>query len=143
MRSPERRGRPLCSLFGSLREEQVQDADSVWRQQQAHRQHSCTLDECFQFYTKEEQVLPGSAPSRDGAGRLEAGRGGPAWGPHTLGLPFQLAQDDAWKCPHCKALQQGMVKLSLWTLPDILIVHLKRFCQAFSLFWAFARNTVV
>ncbi|XP_016077893.1 PREDICTED: ubiquitin carboxyl-terminal hydrolase 43 [Miniopterus natalensis] len=82
-------------LFGSLREEQVQDADSVWRQQQAHRQHSCTLDECFQFYTKEEQ----------------------------------LAQDDAWKCPHCKALQQGMVKLSLWTLPDILIVHLKRFCQ--------------
>ncbi|XP_045055090.2 ubiquitin carboxyl-terminal hydrolase 43 isoform X2 [Desmodus rotundus] len=82
-------------LFGSLQEERVQEADSVWRQQQAHQQHSCTLDECFQFYTKEEQ----------------------------------LAQDDAWKCPHCKALQQGMVKLSLWTLPDILIIHLKRFCQ--------------
>ncbi|XP_036125605.1 ubiquitin carboxyl-terminal hydrolase 43 [Molossus molossus] len=82
-------------LFGSLQEERVRDADSVWRQQQAHQQHSCTLDECFQFYTKEEQ----------------------------------LAQDDAWKCPHCKALQQGMVKLSLWTLPDILIIHLKRFCQ--------------
>lgn len=44
-------------------------------------------------------------------------------------LPFQLAQDDAWKCPHCKVLQQGVVKLSLWTLPDILIIHLKRFCQ--------------
>ncbi|XP_013377608.1 PREDICTED: ubiquitin carboxyl-terminal hydrolase 43 isoform X2 [Chinchilla lanigera] len=82
-------------LFGSLQEEQVPDADSVWRQQQAHQQHSCTLDECFQFYTKEEQ----------------------------------LAQDDAWKCPHCKVLQQGVVKLSLWTLPDILIIHLKRFCQ--------------
>lgn len=82
-------------LFGSLPEERVQDADSVWRQQQAHQQHSCTLDECFQFYTKEEQ----------------------------------LAQDDAWKCPHCKVLQQGTVKLSLWTLPDILIIHLKRFCQ--------------
>ncbi|XP_059524604.1 ubiquitin carboxyl-terminal hydrolase 43 isoform X2 [Myotis daubentonii] len=82
-------------LFGSPQEERVQDADSVWRQQQAHQQHSCTLDECFQFYTKEEQ----------------------------------LAQDDAWKCPHCQALQQGVVKLSLWTLPDILIVHLKRFCQ--------------
>ncbi|KAK1331672.1 hypothetical protein QTO34_009645 [Cnephaeus nilssonii] len=68
---------------------------ALWRQQQAHQQHSCTLDECFQFYTKEEQ----------------------------------LAQDDAWKCPHCQALQQGVVKLSLWTLPDILIVHLKRFCQ--------------
>ncbi|EHB04532.1 Ubiquitin carboxyl-terminal hydrolase 43 [Heterocephalus glaber] len=82
-------------LFGSLQEEQVPDADSVWRQQQAHQQPSCTLDECFQFYTKEEQ----------------------------------LAQDDAWKCPHCKVLQQGMVKLSLWTLPNILIIHLKRFCQ--------------
>lgn len=44
-------------------------------------------------------------------------------------FPFQLAQDDAWKCPHCQVLQQGMVKLSLWTLPDILIIHLKRFCQ--------------
>ncbi|MXQ89405.1 hypothetical protein E5288_WYG000764 [Bos mutus] len=82
-------------LFGSPQEEQVQDADSVRRQQQAHQQHSCTLDECFQFYTKEEQ----------------------------------LAQDDAWRCPHCQALQQGVVKLSLWTLPDILIIHLKRFCQ--------------
>ncbi|XP_058532135.1 ubiquitin carboxyl-terminal hydrolase 43 isoform X3 [Ochotona princeps] len=82
-------------LFGNIPEERVQDADSVWRQQQAHQQHSCTLDECFQFYTKEEQ----------------------------------LAQDDAWKCPHCQVPQQGTVKLSLWTLPDILIIHLKRFCQ--------------
>lgn len=50
-------------------------------------------------------------------------------GPHIGWPPLQLAQDDAWKCPHCQALQQGVVKLSLWTLPDILIVHLKRFCQ--------------
>uniref|UniRef100_A0A8C6ZJL0 ubiquitinyl hydrolase 1 n=1 Tax=Nothoprocta perdicaria TaxID=30464 RepID=A0A8C6ZJL0_NOTPE len=65
-------------------------------QQQAHQQqHSCTLDECFQLYTKEEQLAP----------------------------------DDAWRCPHCKVLQQGTVKLSLWTLPDILIIHLKRFRQ--------------
>ncbi|KAF5908163.1 ubiquitin carboxyl-terminal hydrolase 43-like, partial [Clarias magur] len=40
-----------------------------------------------------------------------------------------LAPDDAWKCPHCKQLQQGMVQMSLWTLPDILILHLKRFRQ--------------
>lgn len=44
-------------------------------------------------------------------------------------LPLQLAPDDAWRCPHCQVLQQGMVKLSLWTLPDILIIHLKRFRQ--------------
>ncbi|NWV16886.1 UBP43 hydrolase, partial [Origma solitaria] len=44
-------------LFGSIQEEMVQDAESVWQQQQAHgQQHSCTLDECFQLYTKEEQV---------------------------------------------------------------------------------------
>uniref|UniRef100_A0A3Q3N9P7 ubiquitinyl hydrolase 1 n=1 Tax=Labrus bergylta TaxID=56723 RepID=A0A3Q3N9P7_9LABR len=65
-------------------------------QQQQHVQaYSCTLDECFQLYTKEEQLAP----------------------------------DDAWKCPHCKQLQQGVVKMSLWTLPDILILHLKRFRQ--------------
>ncbi|XP_065708294.1 ubiquitin carboxyl-terminal hydrolase 43 isoform X4 [Patagioenas fasciata] len=83
-------------LFGDIQEEEVQDAESVRLQQQAHRQqHSCTLDECFQLYTKEEQLAP----------------------------------DDAWRCPHCKVLQQGTVKLSLWTLPDILIIHLKRFRQ--------------
>ncbi|NXD10633.1 UBP43 hydrolase, partial [Nothocercus nigrocapillus] len=83
-------------LFGSIQEEVVQDAESVRLQQQAHQQqHSCTLDECFQLYTKEEQLAP----------------------------------DDAWRCPHCKVLQQGTVKLSLWTLPDILIIHLKRFRQ--------------
>lgn len=67
---------PPDSLFGSIPEERVQDADSVWRQQQAHQQHSCTLDECFQFYTKEEQVLslPGS-----GLDCLAVRRGGQQW----------------------------------------------------------------
>uniref|UniRef100_A0A8C9FG86 ubiquitinyl hydrolase 1 n=1 Tax=Pavo cristatus TaxID=9049 RepID=A0A8C9FG86_PAVCR len=64
-------------------------------QQAAHQQHSCTLDECFQLYTKEEQLAP----------------------------------DDAWRCPHCRVPQQGTVQLRLWTLPDILIIHLKRFRQ--------------
>ncbi|XP_039979657.1 ubiquitin carboxyl-terminal hydrolase 43 isoform X2 [Xiphias gladius] len=83
-------------LFGNIQEEVVKDAESVRNQQQHHvHQYSCTLDECFQLYTKEEQLAP----------------------------------DDAWKCPHCKQLQQGMVKMNLWTLPDILILHLKRFRQ--------------
>ena len=49
----------LCgrSLFGNIQEEVVKDADSVRNQQQQHvQQYSCTLDECFQLYTKEEQV---------------------------------------------------------------------------------------
>ncbi|XP_029102460.1 ubiquitin carboxyl-terminal hydrolase 43a isoform X2 [Scleropages formosus] len=84
-------------LFGNIQEEVVKDSESVRAQQQQHlQQHSCTLDECFQLYTKEEQLAP----------------------------------DDAWKCPHCQQLQQGTVKMSLWTLPDILILHLKRFRQS-------------
>ncbi|KAG8547921.1 hypothetical protein GDO81_027111 [Engystomops pustulosus] len=82
-------------LFGNIQEEVVQDDESVRSQQLDHQQQTCTLDECFQLYTKEEQLAP----------------------------------DDAWRCPHCKVLQQGTVKLSLWTLPDILIIHLKRFRQ--------------
>ncbi|XP_063485513.1 ubiquitin carboxyl-terminal hydrolase 43 isoform X2 [Symphalangus syndactylus] len=117
-------------LFGSLQEERAQDADSVWQQQQAHQQHSCTLDECFQFYTKEEQVPPGGpCPGREGGWLPLAGWPCAARASQSGWFPFQLAQDDAWKCPHCQVLQQGMVKLSLWTLPDILIIHLKRFCQ--------------
>lgn len=43
---------------------------------------------------------------------------------------FQLGSEDAWLCPRCKKLQQGTVKkLSLWTLPEVLVVHLKRFRQ--------------
>ncbi|CAL8270686.1 unnamed protein product [Lota lota] len=83
-------------LFGNIQEEVVKDAESVRSQQQQQQQQlSCSLDECFQLYTKEEQLAP----------------------------------DDAWRCPHCRQLQQGMVKMSLWTLPDILILHLKRFRQ--------------
>ncbi len=49
----------ICfSLFGNIQEEVIEDAESVRIQQQNHvQQHSCTLDECFQLYTKEEQVL--------------------------------------------------------------------------------------
>uniref|UniRef100_A0A673GQ63 ubiquitinyl hydrolase 1 n=1 Tax=Sinocyclocheilus rhinocerous TaxID=307959 RepID=A0A673GQ63_9TELE len=83
-------------LFGNIQEEVVKDSESFRAQQQHHvQQQNCTLDECFELYTKEEQLAP----------------------------------DDAWKCPHCKQLQQGMVQMSLWTLPDILILHLKRFRQ--------------
>lgn len=54
---------------------------------------------------------------------------------------FQLAPDDAWRCPHCKQLQQGRIKLSLWTLPDVLILHLKRFRQVLQLHHLFFTKT--
>lgn len=42
----------------------------------------------------------------------------------------KLGSEDAWLCPRCKKRQQGTIKrLSLWTLPEVLVVHLKRFRQ--------------
>ncbi len=46
----------VCSLFGNIQEEVVKDSESVRAQQHHVQQHSCTLDECFELYTKEEQV---------------------------------------------------------------------------------------
>ena len=42
--------------------------------------------------------------------------------------PEQLSEDDSWYCPHCKAHVQADKKLDLWHLPEVLVVHLKRFC---------------
>lgn len=39
----------------------------------------------------------------------------------------QLGEDDAWYCPQCKKHQQATKKLDLWRLPEILVIHLKRF----------------
>ncbi|XP_062331268.1 ubiquitin carboxyl-terminal hydrolase 31-like [Osmerus eperlanus] len=83
-------------LFKRTEEEYIPDSESVRQMKEQHLQpQTCSIAQCFQLYTKEEQLAP----------------------------------DDAWRCPHCKQLQQGSIKLSLWTLPDILILHLKRFRQ--------------
>ncbi|KAJ8973179.1 hypothetical protein NQ317_007155 [Molorchus minor] len=37
---------------------------------------------------------------------------------------------DAWRCPHCQQYQPVVKTLDVWSLPDILIVHFKRFRQA-------------
>lgn len=42
----------------------------------------------------------------------------------------QLGEDDAWYCPKCKKHQQATKKLELWKLPNILVVHLKRFSHS-------------
>ncbi|XP_031494374.1 ubiquitin carboxyl-terminal hydrolase 9-like isoform X1 [Nymphaea colorata] len=38
-----------------------------------------------------------------------------------------LSPDDMWYCPSCKEHRQATKKLDLWRLPEILVVHLKRF----------------
>ncbi|WCJ26655.1 Ubiquitin carboxyl-terminal hydrolase 9 [Euphorbia peplus] len=38
-----------------------------------------------------------------------------------------LGPDDMWYCPGCKEHRQATKKLDLWSLPEILVFHLKRF----------------
>ncbi|XP_054168355.1 ubiquitin carboxyl-terminal hydrolase 31-like [Oppia nitens] len=42
----------------------------------------------------------------------------------------RLCADNAWTCPSCKRRQQCTKKLNLWSVPDIFIIHLKRFRQS-------------
>jgi ubiquitin carboxyl-terminal hydrolase 4/11/15 len=38
-----------------------------------------------------------------------------------------LSEDNAWYCSRCKELRRASKTLEIWTVPDILIIHLKRF----------------
>ncbi|KAJ7517420.1 hypothetical protein O6H91_21G023400 [Diphasiastrum complanatum] len=46
-----------------------------------------------------------------------------------------LGPEDMWYCPRCKEHRQASKKLDLWRLPEILVVHLKRFSYS-----RFAKN---
>ena len=39
----------------------------------------------------------------------------------------QLGEQDSWYSPVCKDHKRATKKLDLWSLPEILIIHLKRF----------------
>jgi len=39
----------------------------------------------------------------------------------------KLGPNDPWYCPKCKEFQRAMKKFDLWKVPQILVVHLKRF----------------
>ncbi|XP_065900676.1 ubiquitin carboxyl-terminal hydrolase 4-like isoform X2 [Dysidea avara] len=39
----------------------------------------------------------------------------------------QLGEEDPWYCPNCKEHKQAFKKFDLWKLPEILVIHLKRF----------------
>ncbi|KAG7477995.1 hypothetical protein MATL_G00075790 [Megalops atlanticus] len=52
-----------------------------------------------------------------------------------------LGEHDPWYCPTCKKHQQATKKFDLWSLPHILVVHLKRF--SYSRCWRDKLDTVV
>ena len=41
-----------------------------------------------------------------------------------------LTEDNAWYCNRCKELRRAEKTLEIWTAPDILVIHLKRFSAA-------------
>eukprot|EP00887_Chlorella_sp_A99_P007535 scaffold2.g7535.t1 len=44
--------------------------------------------------------------------------------------PERLDADNSWYCSRCKEFVQANKKLDIWSLPDVLIVHLKRFSHS-------------
>ena len=38
-----------------------------------------------------------------------------------------LNPEDSWLCPNCKEFVEASKKMELWTSPDVLVIHLKRF----------------
>ncbi|MED6135339.1 hypothetical protein PIB30_045528 [Stylosanthes scabra] len=43
------------------------------------------------------------------------------------GTEEPLGPEDMWYCPGCKQHRQASKKLDLWRLPEVLVIHLKRF----------------
>ncbi|CDO92811.1 unnamed protein product [Kluyveromyces dobzhanskii CBS 2104] len=41
--------------------------------------------------------------------------------------PEVLGSADSWYCPNCKQHTQASKQIELWSVPDILLIHLKRF----------------
>uniref|UniRef100_A0A0K2SXQ8 Ubiquitin carboxyl-terminal hydrolase n=1 Tax=Lepeophtheirus salmonis TaxID=72036 RepID=A0A0K2SXQ8_LEPSM len=41
----------------------------------------------------------------------------------------KLGQGDAWFCPECDRKREVVKKMGLWSVPDVLVIHLKRFRQ--------------
>jgi len=42
----------------------------------------------------------------------------------------RLGKDDAFFCPQCNKKREVVKKLGVWSVPDVLVVHLKRFRQS-------------
>lgn len=65
-----------------------------------------------------------------------------AWGPWFAASPLSGGFSFLRRyCPTCKKHQQATKKFDLWSLPKILVVHLKRF--SYNRYWRDKLDTVV
>lgn len=54
-----------------------------------------------------------------------------------------LDKDNAWFCPRCKKHREGRKKLQIWSLPPVLVIHLKRFSNEGNGRWRRKVDTLV
>lgn len=52
-----------------------------------------------------------------------------------------LGANDLWYCPTCKEHKQATKKFDIWDLPNVLIIHLKRF--SYSRYWRDKLDTMI
>jgi len=45
----------------------------------------------------------------------------------------ELTDDELWHCPKCKEFRQATKKITLWKIPTIVVIHLKRFHQVYNM----------
>ncbi|KAJ3292022.1 CSN-associated deubiquitinating enzyme Ubp12 [Rhizoclosmatium sp. JEL0117] len=53
-----------------------------------------------------------------------------------------MGDDDTWYCPKCKEHKKIKKKLDIWSVPDVLVLHLKRFSQTGRGFRSMSSNKI-
>lgn len=101
---------------------------------------------CGSFFPDEERhhavLEDDSEPSQPQSTQTECTKGrGLAARPQLELPPHSVAISLFRYCPNCKKHQQATKKFDLWSLPKILVVHLKRF--SYSRYWRDKLDTVV
>ncbi|KAG2452953.1 hypothetical protein HYH02_002290 [Chlamydomonas schloesseri] len=106
---------------------------------QHQREFMCMFSEACALPEGEAGAGPYAAEALDRPDEhesLRAHRQRAAAGPQPVALedcmrvflqPERLDESDAWYCPRCKEHVCADKKLDLWSLPEVLVVHLKRF----------------
>lgn len=123
-RAIEKEGTPLLRFGDALICEFDENMESYYFGEKSGKWEHSTWD------TWEEFVHPEYKAAREAAGEKK-----------TRGITLQdcldeftkeekLGEDDLWYCPRCKKHQQATKRFDLWSVPDVLVVHLKRFSSS-------------
>jgi len=55
----------------------------------------------------------------------------------------KLSEEDAWFCPKCQEFKEATKKMDLWSTPELLCFHLKRFSMDVGSYWVDKLETPV